>query len=246
MKSERNLTSSRDISWRNREIQDTRTRRLPPASWSRFPSHTRAERALSSAGTEDNVHSRDFAKDFQVTDIKGCATRSRRNTFKKRLIHIRTLDRGFRSSISAGGVPEYPELEILPSLETIPLAHRAASRDPAMPHSYSIMGRTLETGEQEAVDGARLWSRTYEDCLHRPRMTDVTSTRDNPSDFLRPEDASRHSRRSSERQLSPRSSTDMRHSTLDFQKSLEDYEVRAREKAVQVANDSLERPQSVN
>lgn len=251
MKSERNLTSSRDISWRNGDIRDTRTRRLPPASWSRFPSHTRAERSLSSAGREDNVYSRDFAKDFQVTDSSDSkknedAKRSRSKSLKRSLKYIRTLDRGFRSSISVGGVLEYPELEILPSLETIPLVRRTASRDPVMPNSYSILSQPLEPGQHEAVDGARLWSRTYDDCLHRPGTADETSTRDNTSGFLRPEDASRHTRRSSDRQISPRSSTDMRHSTLDFQKFLEDYEVRAREKALQVADDSLERPESVN
>lgn len=266
MKSERHLTSSRDIEWMNEGIQRKRTATIPPPSWSRFPSHTRAERSGSSAGKEDNVHPRDFALEVQMRDPSGSGggreedwkTRYRRHTFERSMIHkLRKHQRvyhwsvnrgGVRSSISEGGELEYPELAILPTLEAIPLASRAASPYPVEPSEpSSVLGGPQEAGLYRAVDGARLWSQMYEGCLppRQPGTTDETSTRDNMSAFLRPEDASRHSRQSSERRISPRSSTEIRHSTLDFQKCLEEYEMRARERALQFANDSSGRPKSM-
>lgn len=263
MKSERHLTSSRDICWMSEGIEQKRTSKIPPPSWSRFPSHTRAERSCSSAGEKDNVYPRDFAMEIQVRDPgdgkeQDWMTRYRRHTFERSMIHkLRRhhrvyhgpMERGVRSSISFGGELEYPELAILPTLEAIPLASRAASPYPVEPPEYSsVFGGAREAGTDRAADGARLWSQMYEGCLPPRQLgtTDETSTRDNTSGFLRPEDASRHSRQSSERRLSPRSSTEIRQSTLDFQKCLEEYEMRAKERALQFANGSLGRPKSIN
>lgn len=286
MKSGRQPTSSRDIYWmENDEMQEnkhTRASAIPPASWSRFPSHSRAERSISSAGKEDLVYARDFAMEVRVRNLSGGSKEEeeeeqeeqdwgekyRRHTFEKSMLRklneyhgasLRPPGRGFRSSISVGGVLEYPELAILPALEAIPLASRAVSRAasravspyPIDPESDLAMSgsRSREAGPDRAVDGARLWSQMYEGCLtHRPSTTEELSIRDTASGFLRPEDASRHSQQSSEhRRLSPRSSAEMRPSTLDFQKSLEEYEMRARERALQAANGgSLGRPREVS
>ena len=103
-------------------------------SWCRYPSHTRAERSSSPASSSDGVLSRDFAMEivrtqkataepfgtFPVMDKR----KSRSLTFKKSItntlgklyrsqMELRGyIDRGHRSSISAGGLAEYPELEL--------------------------------------------------------------------------------------------------------------------------------------
>lgn len=134
-----------------------RGRNLSPAtsagSWSRFPSHTRAERSSSPASSSDGVHSRDFA--LETTGPKNPSDnhfgtfpamekrKSRSLTFRKSVtntlgrlyrsqVELRGFDRGHRSSISAGGMLEYPELEIPAGLGEV---------------------------------GATVWSQIYEDCI---------------------------------------------------------------------------------
>ena len=102
-------------------------------SWSRFPSHTRAERSSSPASSSDGVQSRDFAikaagksnpsdKPF-VTHAEMDKRKSRSLNFRKSItntlgrlyrsqVDMRGFDKGHRSSISEGGVLEYPELEL--------------------------------------------------------------------------------------------------------------------------------------
>lgn len=324
-------TSARDICWiennnekeeinENQDKQQTRityTPAIPPPSWSRFPSHSRAERSCSSAGIEDQVYARDFAFEARLGSLsggdkaeeggQGSTRRYRRHTFEKsmaRKLHryhsarLRPTRSGFRSSISMGGVLEYPELAILPSLEAIPLVSRADvspqlvviyDDDDENPtsknvgilnnHGSSLGNNPRDAGtdvgpdsDRAAVDGgARAWSQIYEGCLlPRPTTSDETTTvKDGAKNaFLRPEDGSRHSRQSSHqsshqssrqmsrqssrqssrqlsehRRCSPRSSTEMRSSTVNFQKSLEEYEIRAKERALQAASDaSLRRP----
>lgn len=118
--------------------------KMPPASWSRFPSHNREQRNAE-AGDTDNIKSKDFAVkeisaagEFNWTTDKlhdGFASprivgRSFSDkfalTFKTRwnkLIPGRSgtpsrdgsMQGGRRSSIQTGGDLEYPELELLPS-----------------------------------------------------------------------------------------------------------------------------------
>lgn len=281
MKSERQPPSFRDICWmENGEMQETNHKRkytpaIPPPSWSRFPSHTRAERSFSSAGKEDLVYARDFALEPCEWDLnggdkegvgeQGWGKKYRRHTFEKSMAQkwrryhsssLRPTKRGFRSSISVGGVLEYPELAILPTLEAVPLVSRAVSSDSVDdPESNLAMSSSSLTSPRDAgpdraaEDGARLWSQVYQGCLlPRPITSDETSTKDSASGLLRPDNSSRHSRQSSEhRRLSLRSSGEMRSSTLNFQKSLEEYEIRARERALQAASDaSLRRPKEVS
>lgn len=283
--------SSRDIYWveksnskemqeNNRQKRVTFTPAIPPPSWSRFPSHSRAERSCSSAGKEDHVYARDFAFEPRVGDPSGVGggdkeeegeqgrwKKYRRHTFEKSMVRklhryhrtsLRPTRSGFRSSISVGGVLEYPELAILPSLEAVPLASRAVSPQlglfgddgenpeshPGIINNSSSLSNPPDAGlgpDRATIDGARNWSRIYEGCLlPRPTTSDEMPTKDFTSAaFLRPDHASRHSRQLSEnRRLSARSSTEMRSSTVDFQKSLEEYEMRARERALQAASDA--------
>ena len=102
-------------------------------SWTKFPSHTRPERSLSPANSSDGVFSRDFAMEITQTrnpsdkPLRTLPTmdkrKSRSLTFRKsltntlgRLYRSQELrghnDKGHRSSISAGGLTEYPELEL--------------------------------------------------------------------------------------------------------------------------------------
>ena len=303
-------TSARDICWvennnniEREEMQESNNQKkriiytpvIPLPSWSRFPSHSRAERSCSSAGKADHVYARDFAFEVRVGDLSGnggdkteegegkqgsWGRRYRRHTFEKsmaRKLHryhstsLRPTRSGFRSSISVGGVLEYPELAILPFLEAIPLVSRTDVSPPQlMPvddednsgsnnfginnSRRSLINSPREVGaglgsDRAAVDGdsARAWSQIYEGCLlPRPLTSDETSLpKDsaNANAFLRPEDGSRHSRQSSRQlsehgHLSPRSSTEMRSSTVDFQRSLAEYEIRARERALQAASDA--------
>ena len=103
-------------------------------SWARFPSHTRRERSSSPANSSDGVLSRDFATEVAKTQESGGKLfrtlpamdkrKSRSLNFRKSLtntlgrlyrsqVELRgSMDKGHRSSISAGGLSEYPELEL--------------------------------------------------------------------------------------------------------------------------------------
>lgn len=117
--------------------------KMPPASWARFPSHSREERNAA-AGEDDNVKSKDFA-------VKGFSTAGKLNwitdtphdgpppictgrSFSDKFVHTlktrwgklisrhsgtpsrdRSMQGGRRSSIQTGGDLEYPELELLPT-----------------------------------------------------------------------------------------------------------------------------------
>lgn len=110
-------------------------------SWSRYPSHTRAERC-GSAGRPDNVITRDFAVDVNHADIhesddvepatsaskeaykperyKPSLPKSLSTTFSdikryySNIFSSTTIGQNRRTSITPGGRLEYPELEILP------------------------------------------------------------------------------------------------------------------------------------
>ena len=91
-------------------------------SWTRFPSHTFAERT-EAASAKDNVIARDFAPSISP-QRRLSKKKSRSMTFSKSVLNkigrmyktrssdFRRYNAGHRSSISVGRVPEYPELEI--------------------------------------------------------------------------------------------------------------------------------------
>ena len=113
--------------------------KLPPASWSRFPSHMRKFRS-GSAGLHDAVVARDFAdKENALADTADIATnppttpigKFKASLSKKKKPHSATFGHVWRyythifsstsaqnrrSSINMGGKLKHPELEILPHM----------------------------------------------------------------------------------------------------------------------------------
>lgn len=242
----------------------TNTGTTAAPSWCRYPSHNRVERSFSPAGTADNVVSRDFAvefREFGITDeqkeIKSFRKmKSRSVTFGKSImstlsqiysIDLRRQHKGHRSSISVGGKVEYPELEILPQLSPTlrPLdvvaqeditsglraMHTMTSRQSIIQPSYP---------SEESINAARSWSKLYEDCVHHPVGGDERRTGRNTSRILlrsrTVSDSARNLPNNGE--LSPHSSGDMRSSTSDFQRSLQDHEAKAKERALQAVDDA--------
>ncbi|KAL9605010.1 MAG: hypothetical protein Q9219_000198 [cf. Caloplaca sp. 3 TL-2023] len=179
----------------NKDLNSTK----PVGSWARYPSHTFSERT-EAASAEDNVISRDFAiglKPQQKTSKK-----SRSMTFGRRFLHkvgrlyktrssdFRRYNAGHRSSISVGGVLEYPELEIpRPSFEPVLLSgprdvetENTVAREAALREAIktSIPSPPLHTPTQEPPSkvgspGPELnaveWQKIYGGCVVRPRNT---------------------------------------------------------------------------
>ena len=156
-------------------------------SWCRFPSHTFAERTLQPAGVADNVLSRDFAyeRPGRLTSLP--TKRSQSLTFgrslKRKFNKIFSTDyrrsyKGHRSSISLGGSVEYPELEILPSVE-VPIPE---SSQPSHAQQFIHSSRALSIYENETDS----WSRIYADCVLNRRGTRSPSVMTASSGLLRP------------------------------------------------------------
>ena len=162
-------------------------------AWSRFPSHTRKERN-GPAGIADKVLSRDFQADSDsqidnhidkdrpakklryagkskwrtramilsgkfLTDIPTIFKYRTTNEFRRR-------QHGHRSSISAGGVLEYPELELLPLSEP----HVSIPRDDhlpgpmlskATPSNSSLVGNSSTQRVASQRSTGRLGSSNY-------------------------------------------------------------------------------------
>ncbi|MCJ1467191.1 hypothetical protein MMC07_005814 [Pseudocyphellaria aurata] len=238
---------------------------IPAASWSRFPSHTRAERSFSPAGQSDNVAARDFAPTFETTVAPSGQRKSKLFGFRKKRksrtmtygdsvmstlnrfysIDFRRLNRGHRSSISVGGRLEYPELEILPHLSppAQPL-DEASRRSIAMVlkafHSNSSQQSIVRQPEPDnkPTISAGTWSKMYQDCVHYPVDMDESLVTDTMSVVSRARAVSTSSGKQETSPLSPRSSAELRTSTLNFQKSLQDNEAKAQERALQAADDA--------
>lgn len=243
-------------------LMNTGTTAAP--SWCRYPSHNRVERSFSPAGTADNVVSRDFAIEFRgfgTTDeqkeIKSSRKKKSRSlTFGKSImstlsqiysIDLRRQHKGHRSSISVGGKLEYPELEILPQLSpTLRPLDVVAQQDitsglRAM-HPITSKQSIVQTSfpSEESINAARSWSKLYEDCVHHPVDGDERRTGGKSSRVLLRSRAVSDSARNNPNngELSPHSSGDMRSSTSDFQRSLQEYEAKAKERALQAADNA--------
>lgn len=232
-------------------------------SWCRYPSHNRVERSFSPAGIADNVVSRDFAIEFRgfgITDEQKETKsprkkKSRSLTFGKSIVNtlsqiysidLRRQHKGHRSSISVGGKLEYPELEILPQLSPslrpldvvaqqdinsgLRAMHPITSKQSIVEASYPF---------QESINGAKSWSKSYEDCVHHPVDGDERRSGGNTSRILRSRAASDSARNDSNNgELSPHSGGDMRRSTSDFHRSLQYYEAKVKEGALQAVDNA--------
>lgn len=125
----------------NRSSSPDSTLGRQTSAWERFPSYGREERCFSPAGRADNIYAHDFAADFpRITETvfdrkkrKLSLAKAKKRTQGRGpikdvvdgisrcyLLGFRGVERGHRSSISAGGVLEYPELELLPSIGLFP------------------------------------------------------------------------------------------------------------------------------
>ena len=246
----------------------------PIGSWSRYPSHSRPERSSSPAGVQDQVFARDFADmtprssqdpspNRQDSKLDPQKRKKSMNFGKHMLSQLSRLyksqsqvlqrrlaneARGHRSSISEGGMLEYPELELLgrvfPPLPSPDIATKIAMEE----RDQSESKQAIQGGED-----AKEWSKLYEDCVVPPPPSEmgnspvrspvgsvVASPMVSPmrsSEEIGPRDVyarggdgdgTRDSRRPGSR------SSELRASTLDFKKSLELHEGLARERMLGV------------
>ncbi|KAL9637783.1 MAG: hypothetical protein Q9164_001977 [Protoblastenia rupestris] len=170
------------------------------SSWSRFPEYNRAERSASPATEKDNVFARDFAtiastksgrvpKKHHIRDVKKAhsAHFTRLKHSLRDIYRARSMDfaskfavesRGHRSSISVGGLAEYPELEMLPSLSLPWVSEDINPEFDLSPFQEQIQetkrpeekhdpqSPSLQSPVSQACS-ARKWSRLYEDCVVR-------------------------------------------------------------------------------
>ena len=169
-------------------------------SWTRFPSHSRAARCFTPAGAADNVKSYDFALDHpvikpqpkEISDSKaktksmhfGKAFKSVGNLYKSTSMNLSRFEHGYRSSISAGGILKYPELEIpqplAPSVGSI--KEQRFSLDSAKSLDLGKLGDGAKS-EESLGDGprnARVWSRMYEECVEWPMSSEAGSVDGSP------------------------------------------------------------------
>ena len=231
-------------------------------SWSRFPGHSRASRSATPAGKADSVEARDFVIDSIRVEGGGDRKRrvsllgrkkSRSMTFGKNLVKswrrlytsrsfdLRRFERGFRSSVSMGGELKLPELEVLPPLSPLPSLdeqrHSAqfTGSDGAFTSIASREGTIHSRNDEITGRSAKIWSKLYEDCVSYPRDNEEASVREVPMSQLQGLSPPDPSGPRSLREISSNSGAEMRNSTLDFQKSLQAHELKAREEALQAA-----------
>lgn len=246
------------------------------SSWARYPSHTRPERSTSPAGVVDQVYSRDFAitppgtasevslghrssplsngkkgkaksMNFgrQMLSTLSSLYKSQSQELQRRLANEA---RGNRSSISEGGVLEYPELEMLgsvsppmPSPDIVTKLEleeqvRKASEPPSDTQTHgSHPGQVSRKQSQD-------WAREYQDCIQLQSKRLIRSPAFNPRDYdstwpSESSDEELEAARKASETVGPidiraegSGSADMRASTLDFKKSLELDERKARER----------------
>ncbi|KAI4130585.1 MAG: hypothetical protein LQ338_001657 [Usnochroma carphineum] len=170
-------------------------------SWTRYPSHTFRERT-ETANAKDKVITRDFAIG-QIPQRKISKKKSRSMTFGRRFLHkvgrlyktrssdFRRYNAGHRSSISVGGVLEYPELEIpRPSFEPVLLSGpRGGSETDSTVERETALREAIATpipsspqhppaddpSPSVSIHSPELtfvqWNKRYDDCVMRPRNT---------------------------------------------------------------------------
>lgn len=250
------------------------------SSWARYPSHTRPERSTSPAGVSDQVHSRDFAITPPGTVPKvsselgssplsnGKKGMTKSMTFGKQLLSTisslyksqsqelqrRLTDeaRGHRSSISEGGVLEYPELEMLTSISPPLLSPDIATKLQLEEHVNKEVEPQIDTQAHGTQSGqvsrkqSQDWAREYQDYIQLQSQWPIRTPANDPSayDTKRPKETSDEalevasvSPRKASETIGPKDmpakgsgSSDMRASTLDFKKSLELDEWKTRER----------------
>ncbi|KAI9696973.1 MAG: hypothetical protein M1836_004934 [Candelina mexicana] len=238
-------------------------------SWSRFPSHTKHERT-SSAGESDKVIPRDFAlgtgsysdaanariERGQLIERKKKKSRSMtfgRSMFKSwgRLHKSQSADfrrygAGHRSSITVGGILEYPELEILPPVlaPSTPSNKHVSSTSDSSQHEKMVktdlvyLGRANPEPRTETPLGARVWSQLYASCVDLPNDTEPNKSAEIENSEQQVMLLSSGWKPSHLRQSSAHSTTDLRRPTRDFEELLRAGEMIERDKVLKAAEEA--------
>ena len=223
-------------------------------SWGRYPSHTREERSLESAGGPDYVQTYDFAPELGVMKtpyLQGTKKKSRSMTFGKRILkpwsrlyksqssNLARHYRGYRTSVSLAGELQHPELEILPpgspSLQLPIKQDRISFNLPRYNGDSSF--ESDENLAQFHERSANAWSKLYEDCVQIPQSESIRELSwpdSSPPGTLQHPGAGQ-SIAESFHEPSSMSIAEIRASTLDFEKALRQYEAQALEMALQAA-----------
>ena len=232
----------------------------PSGMWARFPSHNRHERA-ESAGSADRVSTYDFGSRASSESLSPEAPKKRDSNRQTRpqgyfsmlkarysnelTKDFRRLERGYRSSVSTGGVLEQPELELLPKLSPAFVPRpKAASAPTGQANDMSMARKTMSSeydnwdadrsSSEGAVGGlmpppprsAKAWSKIYNECVDG--ASEQESSEEGSAALKRSSESSRPGkakhRFSFARHLRPTSSESamngVRTSTVDFQRSL--------------------------
>lgn len=238
--------------------------KLTPLSWSKFPSHTRAERSMTPAGTADHVTTHDFASNLTNDSPKSRSSffsrrkKSRSMTFGKNVfkswsklykshssIDIKNQARGFRSSTSPGYAPESPELEVY-NLAS-PALHAPAKQQGRSTLSTEVSDGDLTSPQEPDVviteRSAKAWSKLYMDCVKYPNDTDteagsvanVPVGRERESTVTHEGPITSPVMPCHQREVSSNEGSGMRESTVDFQGSLRITEVEAKKRVLEAA-----------
>lgn len=234
-----------------------------PLSWTRYPSHTRSERSMSPASRPDQVYVRDFAnmtpepspERQNFRKITG-SSRISQNVFSsvKQLYRTQSQElqrrlaneaRGHRSSVSEGGVLEYPELEMLgtrsppmPSPDINAKVEMEEMSRKASQSKVSAIDIDIDANQNSSEEGAKGWSKLYADCVVHPGKSEASSTGVGlvgpASEDIGPHDTRMRNveSESGSGSGSGSGSSELRASTLDFKKSLEFHEEKARERVL--------------
>lgn len=231
------------------------------SSWTRYPSHTRSERSMSPAGELDQVYVRDFANMTPVPTTerqhsaksKESASPGRRmlssikQTYRTQTqeLHRKLADeaRGHRSSVSEGGVLEYPELELLgPTSPPFPspdidarLERETVVNEMNQPEAFAI-DPNPHAKHDSSEEGARGWLKLYADCVQDPGVCDAPSSAvglsRSVSEEIGPSDVRVREVGLGGGSGSGSGSSELRASTLDFKRSLELNEEKARQRVM--------------
>ncbi|KAL9107346.1 MAG: hypothetical protein Q9187_008438 [Circinaria calcarea] len=140
-----------------------------------------------------------------------------------------------------GGELKLPELEVLPPLSPLPSldeqrnSAQFTGSDGAFTSIASREGTIYSRDDEITGRSAKIWSKLYEDCVSYPRDNEEASVREVPMSQLQGLSFPAPSGPRSLREISSNSGANMRDSTLDFQKSLQAHELKAREEALQAA-----------
>ncbi|MCJ1244455.1 hypothetical protein MMC30_001653 [Trapelia coarctata] len=224
-----------------------------PMSWSKYPSHTRAERSITPAGKAENVAAHDFVDSPKTrSSFLSRRKKSRSMTFGKNVFKswsklyksyssndVKNQARGFRSSTSPGYKPEFPELEVY-GLGS-PALQASVRKQERSTLSTDVEDSDLTSSQETDVPfkerSAKAWSRLYEDCVKYPNDTDTEagSVANIPVSHSRSTTVISLITPRHEREVSSNSTANMRESTNDFQRSLRVHEVEARKSVLEAA-----------